>query len=129
MRVLITGARAPVALDLIRRFHRHGYQVFACDCNRAALGYFSNRVKKSFRVPSPRDSAARFIDALQKITTQHEIELIIPTCEEVFILPRRKINLVARFSSTHSRKSKRFITSGNFLKLLSISLPKCRILG
>ena len=85
-RILITGACAPVSIDLSRRFHAAGHEVFLCDSNRFPVGRFTNQQHSFHRVPSPRHDTAGFISELNKIIDQHQIDLLIPTSEECFYI-------------------------------------------
>jgi predicted ATP-grasp superfamily ATP-dependent carboligase len=87
-RVLILGGRAPVALDLARRFARQGWSVVAGDSMSCRLTTWSHSVAVSVRLPSPRFSPQAFVDALRRVIDAHSIDLIVPTCEEVFYLSR-----------------------------------------
>jgi predicted ATP-grasp superfamily ATP-dependent carboligase len=82
--ILITGGRAPVALELARVFHRAGHTVFMAESLRGHLSQPSAAVKANFVVPAPRQETGAFLAALKKIVEQNQIELLIPTCEEVF---------------------------------------------
>lgn len=87
-KVLILGARAPVALDLARRFARHGWSVVVGDSISCRLTAWSRSVETVLRLPSPRFSPAAFVEALKQAIDVHGIDLIVPTCEEVFYLSR-----------------------------------------
>lgn len=84
MNILLTGGRAPATLDLARAFHRAGHTVFMAESLRGHLSEPSNSIKKNFLVPRPRQHAKDFVQAIQKIIRDNEIDLLIPTCEEVF---------------------------------------------
>jgi hypothetical protein len=84
MNILITGGRAPAALELARAFHRAGHTVFMAESLRGHLSQPSAAVKANFVVPAPRQETGAFLAALKKIVEQNQIELLIPTCEEVF---------------------------------------------
>lgn len=86
LRVLITGARAPIALDLARVFHRHGHVAFMADSTGTPLSKKSNCCRQYFTLPSPRLKTDCFIEKLASIVTHHQIDMIIPTCEEVFFI-------------------------------------------
>ncbi|MCA9027740.1 MAG: hypothetical protein KDA86_21200 [Planctomycetaceae bacterium] len=86
MRILITGSRAPVALDLSRRFHRAGHMVFHADSLRNGIGMWSNSVARVFHVPRPVNSPRQYVEALAAIVEEHRVDLLIPTCEEVFFI-------------------------------------------
>lgn len=82
--ILLTGGRAPVTLDLARAFHRAGHTVFMAESLRGHLSQPSAAVKANFVVPAPRSEPEAFLSALKTIVEQNQVELLIPTCEEVF---------------------------------------------
>ncbi|NUR88613.1 MAG: carbamoylphosphate synthase large subunit [Nonomuraea sp.] len=94
MTVLITGARAPVALDLARKFHRSGVRVVTADSAAAELCRSSNAVSRSHRVPPPRQAPDAYADALVEIVRQESVDLIVPTCEEIFYVSRARDRLL-----------------------------------
>jgi predicted ATP-grasp superfamily ATP-dependent carboligase len=93
MNILLTGGRAPAALELARAFHRAGYTVFMAESLRGHLSQPSNAIKANFVVPAPRQEKDAFLAALKKIIIENKIDLLIPTCEEVFYIAmgRREI--------------------------------------
>jgi glutathione synthase/RimK-type ligase-like ATP-grasp enzyme len=84
MRVMLTGARAPVTLELIRMFARAGHQVFVAESARVHLSQASKFVTGFYNVPKPRLEPVAFIQKLEHIVELEQIDLVIPTCEEVF---------------------------------------------
>lgn len=86
--VLILGGRAPVALDLAQRFSRRGWSVVVGDSMSCRLTAWSHSVATAVRLPPPRFSPRAFVDALRRVIDLHGIDLIVPTCEEVFYLAR-----------------------------------------
>lgn len=96
MRFLMTGSRAPVALDLSRRLHRAGHVVFHADSLRQGMGKWSNSAAQSFRVPRPVDSPRRYVESLAAIVQQQTIDWLIPTCEEVFFIAAHRSLLNCR---------------------------------
>ena len=92
-RILITSARAPVSVDLSRRFHTAGHKVFLCDSVRFPIGRFTNQQQSSHRVPSPRHDTAGFISELNRIIDEYQIDLVIPTSEECFYLSAHREEL------------------------------------
>ena len=86
MNILITGARAPAALDLARRCRAAGHTVFMADSLRFGMAMFSRVVAGRKLLPSPVEKPDQFVDALRSMIDAHHIELIVPTCEEVFFL-------------------------------------------
>jgi glutathione synthase/RimK-type ligase-like ATP-grasp enzyme len=88
LRLLVTGSRAPVALELIRAFARAGHTVFAADTVRWTMGSHSRYLSRHFHIPPPRFQPEAFVGALARIADEERIDRIVPTCEEVFHLAR-----------------------------------------
>jgi hypothetical protein len=86
MRILLTGARAPVTLDLVRHFHQSGHEVFLADSIRLPLARFSRFAKRTFVVAKPALEPTKFVEDLADIADRHKINLVIPTCEEIFYI-------------------------------------------
>jgi len=84
MKVLLTGGRAPATLELARLFNRAGWQVHIAESMRLHLSRYSKAVKKTHIVSSPRFEPSMFASQLIDIVKREEIDLLIPTCEEVF---------------------------------------------
>lgn len=82
--ILLTGTRAPVTLDLARRLQRDGIRVIGADSCRFPLGRFSKAFTAHFRVPPARWDRDAFVGALAGIVSSQAVDLVWPTCEEVF---------------------------------------------
>ena len=82
--VLVTGARAPVALEVARSFAALGWQVHLADSVPATAAHWSRLGAPVHRLPPPRTQFARFRDALAALAIRTGANLIVPTCEEVF---------------------------------------------
>ena len=93
MNILLTGGRAPAALELARAFHRAGHTVFMAESARGHLSQPSNAIKANFVVPAPRQDRDAFIVALKKIIEENKVDLLIPTCEEIFHIAMRRDEL------------------------------------
>ncbi|HEY0129918.1 MAG TPA: hypothetical protein VGB57_00830 [Allosphingosinicella sp.] len=83
-RVMITGARAPVALDLARSFRSAGCEVALADSVRPFAASLSRPRFEILRLPPPRRHFPAFRARLSALAERYE--LIVPTCEEVFWL-------------------------------------------
>lgn len=86
MRIMITGARAPVALELTRALGRAGHTVFAADSLTPTLAGSSRFAAGAVLLPPARHAPRRFADAVAAAAAWHGLDLIVPTCEEVFYL-------------------------------------------
>ncbi len=84
MNILLTGGRAPATLELARAFHRAGHTVFMAESLRGHLSQPSNAIKANFVVPAPRQNKEAFLIALKHIIVENKIDMLIPTCEEIF---------------------------------------------
>ncbi|MFT5467845.1 MAG: hypothetical protein ACI8UO_002952 [Verrucomicrobiales bacterium] len=87
-RILVTGARAPVALELCRAFAAEGHTVFAADSLRFGICRGSRAIEAYFRVPPPAIDPKGFAKKLGELVEKHQIDLVVPSCEEVFFLSR-----------------------------------------
>lgn len=83
-RILVTGARAPVALDLARSFRAAGCDVAFADSVRPFAAALSRPRFEILRLPPPRREFGRFRARLTALAGR--FDLIVPTCEEVFWL-------------------------------------------
>ncbi|WP_028596720.1 ATP-grasp domain-containing protein [Paenibacillus assamensis] len=88
--VLITGARAPAALHLCRLFHSTGHTVIIADSTPYPLSKASISTDYFYEIPSPKWKTKESIDVLLSIIQRHHVDLLIPTCEEIFYIARYK---------------------------------------
>ncbi len=88
MRILLTSSRAPVTLHLIRVLAQAGHTVYATDTFTPTLGSHSRYLKRHYTTPPPRYAPAAFAAALLRIIRSHQIEMLIPTSEEIFYIAR-----------------------------------------
>lgn len=86
MHVLILGARAPACLEWARAFSASGWTVSVGDSLAWPLARSSQSVNNFIRLPEPRSNPHAWVDALAERIRQDAIDLILPTCEEVFYL-------------------------------------------
>lgn len=84
--ILITGGRAPVALELARLFKAAGHRVYAAESAAYHLCRVSSAVEASIRVPSPRHQPRAYIRRLSELAAELKIDLLVPTCEEIFYI-------------------------------------------
>lgn len=91
--VLILGGRAPVALDHARRFAHQGWAVCIADSIPCQISGASKAVTATLRMASPRHAPAQFAADLNRIVQDHAIDLVVPTCEEVFFVSRYRHHL------------------------------------
>lgn len=90
MNILVTGARAPISLDIIRVLAQAGHQVWASDTLHCPIAKYSPYIHAYIQTPAPRADFTEYARSIVKICQQYTIEKIIPTCEEVFWLAKIK---------------------------------------
>ena len=86
--MLITGARAPVALHLARLLHAAGLRVILADSPAHPITAASAACAAYRRLPPPRFAEHAYGAAVEALVRSEGIELVIPTCEEIFYLGR-----------------------------------------
>jgi hypothetical protein len=83
--ILITGARAPIALDLARSFAAAGHEPHLADSVRPWSARLSASLRERLHEFSPpRFAFSSFADDLVQLVAKLQPRLIVPTCEEVF---------------------------------------------
>lgn len=82
--ILLTGGRAAATIELARLFHRAGHRVVVAESFVAPLSDWSRAVDARYRVPRPLQEPAAFVASLIDIVRREAVDLIVPTCEEVF---------------------------------------------
>lgn len=115
MNILLTGGRAPATLDLARAFHRAGHTVFMAESLRGHLSQPSAAVKANFFVPAPRRDKEAFLLALKNIIVENKIDVLIPTCEEIFYVSMGREQLPCRVFAESIKKLNQFHNKWSFL--------------
>jgi len=87
-RVLITGARAPAALDIARSFAAAGHQVHFADSRIGLMARWSGLATRAHRYGSPVSQPLAFRRDLERLLADLKPDLVVPVCEEVFHLAR-----------------------------------------
>ncbi len=86
-RILISGARAPVALAFGRAFAAAGFEVhFVDSVDSLMIRCSCFGADRLHRVPAPKWEFQSFREAIGRLIGELEPCLIVPTCEEVFYL-------------------------------------------
>jgi hypothetical protein len=130
-RVLITGARAPAALEWVRALHGQGIFVVAADTLHWPLTRFSNAIDFYERLPAPAENPVAYGQAVNALCLRHSIDLIIPTCEEVFYLAHQRDVIQARLlapSFDALRQVHHKFTFSALSNSLAVSTPPTRLL-
>ncbi len=87
-RVLLTGGRAPAALELARLLAGAGHKVYMAESCSAQLCLRSKAVAKSYKTPKPSEEPEAYLATLKTIIDMQKIDWLIPTCEEIFYISR-----------------------------------------
>jgi len=98
VKILVTSARMPFALSVIRQLAQAGHDVYSSDTYESAPGNHSRYLNDHFVTASPRDETERFTAQVHDYCAEQGIELIVPTWEEAFYLStaRESIEQVAK---------------------------------
>ncbi|MFS0553390.1 ATP-grasp domain-containing protein [Brevibacillus sp. 179-C9.3 HS] len=92
--VLLTGGRAPATLELARLLGAAGHRVIVAESARRHLCQHSRYVERSYQVPPPRQQPDAYVEKLCEIMQRERIDLLIPTCEEIFYVSRGRDQLL-----------------------------------
>jgi hypothetical protein len=84
--VLVLGARAPIAADLVRALAQGGHHVWLADSFRVPVSASIPSARGCLRLPAPRADFARFQARLATVCTELDIGAVVPASEEVFWL-------------------------------------------
>lgn len=132
-RVLITGARAPAALDLARSFVAAGWEVHLADSCPCRMAQGAGVAKAVHRYASPRLDVQGFRSDLQFLAQSLEPAMIIPVCEEVFHLAAAALpDFEARLFAPSPQVLDELHSKHRFVEVcerLGISVPKTRRIG
>lgn len=82
--ILLTGARAPVALDLARACAAAGHDAWLADSVTPFAAKCSGAGQGVLKLPAARRAFAAYREALTRWAVANPGALIVPTCEEVF---------------------------------------------
>lgn len=84
MNILVTGGRAPATMDIMRSLIQQGFQVYSAESMLYPLSRFVKGVTKHFVIPKPNNELHGFLNSIKKILIEYKIDVLIPTCEEIF---------------------------------------------
>jgi hypothetical protein len=95
MRVLILGGRAPAALEIARRFALQGAEVHVADSVPCKVSSWSHAVSATHTIAPPRHALPQFARDIGRLVETQRLDMVVPTCEEVFYLGRVRQQLPA----------------------------------
>jgi hypothetical protein len=98
VKILVTSARMPFALAVMRRLREADHEVFSSDTYDAAPGNHSRYVSAHAVTASPRGQTELFVEQIAAFCEAHAVDVIVPTWEEAFYLStaRERLEQVAR---------------------------------
>lgn len=92
-RVLFTGGRSPATLALLRLFAEQGSRCYVAESQPVNLAGVSRFCQQNLLVPPPNQDPEAYITQLEVWIQKFQIQILIPTCEEVFYISRWKHRL------------------------------------
>ena len=97
VKVLITSSRMPFALGMVRQLARRpGTRCYAADDYKQAPGSHSKYLAGHFVYPSAAAETEAFIDELERIIAENEIDVVVPAFEEAFFISTQRERLSKR---------------------------------
>ncbi|PRA08797.1 MULTISPECIES: ATP-grasp domain-containing protein [unclassified Paenibacillus] len=134
LRVLLTGGRAPVTLDLARMLHRAGHRVYVAESAVRHLTRSSSAVEQCAVVPSPRHNTRAYLEELERLVQDWQIDLLIPMCEEVFYVAQGadRLRAYCRVLVTTLEQLHALHHKYDFIQLagsLGLSVPDTRLIN
>jgi predicted ATP-grasp superfamily ATP-dependent carboligase len=127
--ILLTGARAPVTLDLARALTAAGHRVIAAESMGYPISIHSNAFAKFYFITAPNSSLPEFQNDLIQIIEKEKVEILIPTCEEAFHISKIKdvlslktkvmVDSFEKLSRLHSK-----VEFNHWVKEIGLSAPK-----
>ncbi|WP_413404425.1 ATP-grasp domain-containing protein [Paenibacillus amylolyticus] len=134
LRVLLTGGRAPVTLDLARMLHRAGHRVYVAESAVRHLTRSSSAVEQCAVVPSPRHNTGAYLAELERLAQDWQIDLLIPMCEEVFYVAQGadRLRAYCRVLVTTLEQLHELHHKYDFIQLagsLGLSVPDTRLIN
>lgn len=133
MHVLILGARAPACLEWARAFDEAGWTVSVGDSLSQPLSRFSRSAQHYVRLPEPRQDPAAWVEVLATVIETQRIDLLLPTCEEVFYLAHglERLAPLCRVLTSEFALLHRLHHKGHFAAMIdgwTLAAPETRLL-
>lgn len=90
MKILFTGARHNLALDLVRNFGRHGHTVYIAESLHTTMAGDSKYTYKKYYMPSVRFDEDAYFKKLIEIINDEQIDVLFPILEDIFYVAKNK---------------------------------------
>lgn len=92
MNILITSGRSFVSLELARILKNH--DIYIQDFQQEFICKYSKYVKKYFIISSAKFDFENYKKNMMQIIQENNIELVIPTCEDIFYISQFKDEII-----------------------------------
>lgn len=92
MKILITSGRAFVSLELARILKNH--EIYIQEFQQEFICKHSKYVTKYFIIPSAKFHFEDYKKNMMQIIQENKIELVIPTCEDIFYISQFKDEII-----------------------------------
>ncbi|MCB9545467.1 MAG: carbamoylphosphate synthase large subunit [Myxococcales bacterium] len=128
--VLLTGGRAAATLELARALHAAGIRVVMAEHIGWHLSRWSRAVARHYRVPWPTRDRPGFIAALAAIIEREAVDLLVPTCEEIFHVAWGRAALPCAVLATDLAALTRLHHKGRFIeaaRALGLAVPETTV--
>ncbi|GIW23022.1 MAG: hypothetical protein KatS3mg068_2029 [Candidatus Sericytochromatia bacterium] len=125
MNILITGARSPYTLHLVRLLSKSNLNIFTVDSIENNLCKNTRYVKQNFLSPKPKQETEKYISFLNKIIQENNINFLIPTCEEVYYISKYIDKIYCEVFTSNIEILTRLHSKNKFIKLLNEINIKC----
>lgn len=130
--VFFTGGRSPYTLSLLRLFHNKGYKIYVGETYSSNIAGVSKYVEKNLLLPPPSQEPDNFNETLKKYVLDYKIDLLIPTCEEVFYISKYmdELNKYCKVFTVDISKLKTLHSKYLFIQLLikiGVNYPQTKI--
>lgn len=131
-RILLTGSRAPGTLELARMLAAFGHYVVAADSVRFELCRSSQACRGFYQLPPPNFDPQGFKRRLLQLIQREKIDLLIPTCEEIFHIAglKEELSLHCQVFCASLPVMKRLHHKGDFIawaQSLGLSVPETHV--
>ena len=104
MKVLITSSRMPFALGMVRQLADAGHEVYAADDYARLAGQpLEVRWPGTSSTRRPRHETEAFVDEIERIVDEHEIDVVVPAFEEASSSPPSASGSRARRRSSRAQ--------------------------
>ncbi len=91
MKILVTDAQVRNSVAIVRSLGKRGHEIYTCDADRIATGFFSKYVKKFFVHPDNIKFQDEYIQSVIEFVAREKIEIILPIRDEsTFVIAKNR---------------------------------------